>query len=400
MIKVLILLAFTGVAIILGPLLADSQGFVHIATNSTIIETSITTAVIIYILSIVFLFVLYTVTKKIYNLPIGTLKAFKHRALKKKKTLQDEAVIYFEQGQYENALALLKHTAPIEKMTENALLVAAQCAFHIGLYDYTRQALDEASSRGKSAKIASEIVRAKLNLNIGNEQAALENLDNIKSDIKNKAVLEMYYDCYKRTGKLSKILEISKDLVKFKVLSAEQVHEIYLQNIHTMLSDASTIEDLDRIYKQLSKNDKKDQTIMGAMVFKMLKLGDINRAREISLSLLKLEHTASFLETISNWEIAIPDVLIALKKHAAKNLITTQVNLPLLKAMGNLEHKSGLLRDALADYKQALSIQQSSDLYLKVGSILASLQNYPEATEYFARANQLSSEENSLKLTN
>ncbi len=45
-------------------------------------------------------------------------------------------------------------------------------------------------------------------------------------------------------------------------------------------------------------------------------------------------------------------------------MITTQVNLPLLKAMANLEYKSGLLRDALADYKQALSIEQSPDLYI------------------------------------
>ena len=54
MIKLILVILFTSLAVILGPLLADSQGFVHIATNSKIIETSITTAIVIYILSIFF----------------------------------------------------------------------------------------------------------------------------------------------------------------------------------------------------------------------------------------------------------------------------------------------------------------------------------------------------------
>ena len=116
------------------------------------------------------------------------------------------------------------------------------------------------------------------------------------------------------------------------------------------------------------------------------------------MSLLKQDPDPFFLDSVSTWEIAIPDVLVSLKKYAAKNMITTQVNLPLLKAMANLEYKSGLLRDALADYKQALSIEQSPDLYIRVGTILTGLQNYPEATEYFARANSLYSEEKSLAL--
>lgn len=49
MIKLILVILFTSLAVILGPLLADSQGFVHIATNSKIIETSITTAIVIYI---------------------------------------------------------------------------------------------------------------------------------------------------------------------------------------------------------------------------------------------------------------------------------------------------------------------------------------------------------------
>ena len=188
MIKLILVILFTSLAVILGPLLADSQGFVHIATNSKIIETSITTAIVIYILSVFIIFAVYAILKKIYLVPKGTLRAFKLRANKKKLSQQDEAEIYFEQGEYEKALSLFKHINSIKKMSEKSLLTAAQCAFHIGLYDYTRQALDEAEKRGKNVKLAAEVIRARLNLDIGNPKASLEFLEATKGNISNASV--------------------------------------------------------------------------------------------------------------------------------------------------------------------------------------------------------------------
>lgn len=400
MIKLVLVILFTSIAVILGPMLADSQGFVHIATNSKIIETSITTAAVIYILSVFIIFAVFSILKKIYLVPKGTLNAFKIRASKKKLSQQDEAFIFFEQGEYEKALALFKHISTIKKMSEKSLLTAAQCAFHIGLYDYTRQALDEAEKRGKNVQLAAEVVRAKLNLDIGNPKASLEFLESTKGNLSNVSVLHMFVKCYSELGLTEKIVSMSKELIKHKVLSEEEARKFYLKNIQENLSKATTIDEVDTCLKNLNKNDRKDPKIISAFIYKMLKLGDVNHAKSLSLSLLKQDPDPFFLESVSTWEIAIPDVLVSLKKYAAKNMITTQVNLPLLKAMANLEYKSGLLRDSLADYKQALSIEQSPDLYIRVGTILTGLQNYPEATEYFSRANVLYSEEKNLALVN
>ena len=177
MIKLLLFVFSICLAIILGPLLADSQGFVHIATNSTIIELSLTTAVVLYVCSVIVITLICSVSKKIIAMPKGTINAFKLRAKKKKLTLEDQAIINFEQGEYEVALGLLKHTSNLKNMSERSLLIAAQSAFNIGLYDYTRQALDEAQSRSKQAKLAADVIRAKLNYNIGNSKVALEYLD-------------------------------------------------------------------------------------------------------------------------------------------------------------------------------------------------------------------------------
>ena len=398
MIKLIAFIVITSIAIILGPMLADSQGFVHIATNTHIVETSLTTAIVLYLASIILLFIIYAVVKKIISIPRGTLRIFKARATKKKLDLQDQAVIFFEQGQYDKSLALLKHTSSIKNMPEKSLLIAAQDAFYLGLYDYTRQALDEAQSRGKSAKLAADVIRAKLNYNVGNAKVAPEYLDSTRGQVKNKCVYELYFKCYLQLGLFDKISSIQKDLCKFEVITKEKARSYFLKDLEIKVKNAQSMDELESLFKLLNKTDKKDPKIMGAFVFKLIKLGDVNRARSITLDLLKVSQDPAFLDSIANWDITIPDVLVALKKYASSNMITTQVNLPLLKAMGNLEFRSGLLRDALADYKQALTIEASTDIYLKIGAILNSLQNYPEAAEYYAKANEMQNEASALTL--
>lgn len=400
MIKILIFIVFTCLAVILGPYLADSQGFVHIATSNTIIEVSLTTAIILYVCSIIAISFTYTLLKHIISMPKGTLNALRSRSTKKKLSLQDEAIISFEQGDFENALTLLKHSSSLKNMSERSLLIAAQSAFNIGLYDYTRQALDEAQSRSKQAKLAADVVRAKLNYDIGNVKVALEYLDSTKGSIKNKYVGKLYLDCFLKLGNYEKIVQMTKDLIKQKVISEKQAKDYYFIHLETKLKDVSSNEDIEELIRTLSKNDKKDPKILGAVVYKLIQFGNVTKAREFSLNFLKENMDPVFLESIATWEIAIPDVLVVLKKFASKNIITAQVNLPLLKAMANLEYKSGLLQDALADYKQALSIEKSAQDYLRVGAIYSSLQKHSEATEFYSRANALLLEQKTISLRN
>ena len=197
-----------------------------------------------------------------------------------------------------------------------------------------------------------------------------------------------------------KVVSISKELLKFGVVTPEQNQKYFLSYVESKLREAKSVDDVELVFKKLSKADRKQTKILGAFIFEFLKFGNVNRARELSLDLLKDNLDPVFLNSIANWEIAIPDVLVALKKYANKNIITTQVNLPLLKAMANLEYKSGLLQDALADYKQALSIEIDPQVCLRIGVILTTLQQYAEATEYYSKANALYNDIKALSLKN
>lgn len=398
MIKLLTFIILTSAAVILGPMLADTQGYVHISTTSHVIETSITTAFTVYLFSLITIFIVYFVVKKIISIPKGALTAFRVRAKIKNHSIQDEAIIKFEQGEYERVLSLLEHADPIEHMTEKSLLIAAQAAFFTGNYEFTRQALNEAESRGKDARIAANIIRAKLNYKIGNVKAALEFLDKNDKKFLNQNVLKLYYDCYNSLNDLEKLQEITPHLLKFKVIDEQQAHEIYVRQVEAKLTSTTNVDELNKVLKKLPKADKKDPKIMGAFAYKFIHLGDANKAREIAMDILKVKPDSNFLESVSRWDIAIPDVLSLLKKYAQKNLITSQINQPLLKAIANLEFKSGLLRESLDDFNQALSISPSSDIYMKMGAICSALQNYTQANEYYSKANAIINEKKALQI--
>lgn len=309
MIKLLTFIILTSAAVILGPMLADTQGYVHISTTSHVIETSITTAFTVYLFSLITIFIVYFVVKKIISIPKGALKAFRVRAKIKNHSIQDEAIIKFEQGEYERVLSLLEHADPIEHMTEKSLLIAAQAAFFTGNYEFTRQALNEAESRGKDARIAANIIRAKLNYKIGNVKAALEFLDKNDKKFLNQNVLKLYYDCYNSLNDLEKLQEITPHLLKFKVIDEQQAHEIYVRQVEAKLTSTTNVDELNKVLKKLPKADKKDPKIMGAFAYKFIRLGDANKAREIAMDILKVKPDSNFLESVSRWDIAIPDVL-------------------------------------------------------------------------------------------
>ncbi len=398
MIKILILILFTCVAVFVGPMLADTQGFVHIVFGDRIIETSVNTAIVIYVLSILLLFILYVILKKILNIPSRIKEGFKNRAFNKKLSAQDEAFIDFSQGQFEQSLGILKHTSSLKKMSEKSLLLAAQSAFALELYDFTRKALDEAQSRGRQAKLAADILRAKLNLDIGNSKAALEYLDSMNGAIKNKYTSQLYMKSYLATEDYKKIVDNSKEFIKLKALTKEQAREYYIKYLEKEVKDADTKEKVEQIYKDLSREDKRNSRIMGAIIYKLVKYGNVDKAKDLSLDLMKEELDPAFVESIASWEVAVPDVLIFLKKYASKNVISAQVNLPLLKAMGNLEFRQGLLPDALDDYKKALAIEPGTDIYIRIGTILTNLEKVKEATDFFRKANALIYEDKALAL--
>ena len=390
MLKILLGLLIACGAIIVGPLLADKQGFVHISFGNYIIEASVTTTVIILLVTIVLVHVCWNLIKNIFGMPGGTARWFKAHSEKKALSRQDMAYIAYAKGDFKKALDLIEKSAPLNKLPINALLVSAKSAFNIGNFDYTRKALDEAQNRGPECQIATTVIRAKLNLKVNNPNAALEYLNKLSPKCRNTLIYKLYYDCYKAKTDIEKIYSVAANLVKSKLISEEDCRVIFCKYYEERLKKAQNAEDMDNVYKLLNKKDRFDSRFIAPYIHKLITLNILNKASSLSLNFLKHNDDSEFLESIAKWDVAMPEVLKYLQKQVSHQAIAAEDNLSLIKALANLEMKQDLLQDALEDYKKALKIQQSPDIYAKIGQILSMQQNYTEATEYFSKAYSIS----------
>ena len=133
MMRFLIFLAVICAAVVLGPMLSDSQGFVHMVVGNYVIETSVTTAAIIVVLFLAALWLAYSLIRHFLSIPHGTARWFKKRSLKKQDALQDAAYLAYEEGDYARTIELLNQSGGIEDLPLRALApdAAAQRRRHL-----------------------------------------------------------------------------------------------------------------------------------------------------------------------------------------------------------------------------------------------------------------------------
>lgn len=384
MVKILLFILILCAAIFAGPFLADEQGYVHIATSDHIIETSLTTAIVLAVIAFIVLFFVCTLLLKFIRIPQGTQSFFRRHAARKSVSLFQEAVLAYEEGDYERALSLIRKSAG-KKPPLAACFIGAKSAFALQDYDLCRKFLDEAKGRSKQAYISSAIIRAKLNLQIGNSKAALEVLEELKQTYSSKLVTKLTFECYRKEQDHARIAAMVPQLIRQHIVTKEDAARYSRGNLAAKISAAASSAELNELIGKLDKKDRQDPKVIASLTTKLLELGDVNRARKYSLDLLKKNLDPDFLESIANWEISIPDVLTRLKKQAEDNLIASQVNTPLLKALGNLEFKAGQLKDAQEHLEKALQLNRSSDIYLKLARVMAAQRLFEQAADYYAQ---------------
>ena len=104
MIKFLFVIIIVCAAVIFGPILADNQGFVHIAIADYILEMSLTTAVIILVVALFVLYLLLSLISHFLRLPGSTMRWLRKRSSKKVLNSLESAVIAYEEGENERTL--------------------------------------------------------------------------------------------------------------------------------------------------------------------------------------------------------------------------------------------------------------------------------------------------------
>ncbi len=384
MLKVLFFILILCAAIFVGPFLADEQGYVHIATQDYIIESSLTTAIILAIVTFIVLYFAIALIIKFIRIPRGTRSVLRHRQALKQSNLEQEAALYFEEGEYARALALVKRVKP-QQRTAETYFIGAKAAFALQDYAQCSKFLDEVKGRSKEAFIASSIIRAKLNLQIGNAKAALEVLEELKKTYNSKEVTRLTYECYRKEQDVDKLKTLLPQLTRQKILTADEAAKVTRDDMGKLFT-TSTSAELKDFYKNLDKASKRNPQVMAQVIKRLVTLDEVAVATKLTLNVLKKSLDPDFLESIATWDKSLPQVLSFLKAQAQSNLIASEVNTPLLKALGNLEYCNGEYKEAQEHLEKALQLNKSADTLLKLAKVMAAQRLFEQASDYYAKA--------------
>lgn len=395
MIKILIAIALLCGAVFLGPRLADSQGFVHIATEGYIVETSLTTAIVIAFVSFIILHILVNLITKTLKLPTTTGKWCRSRKVKKQHRLQSEAFLAYEEGDYERVLNLLRKQGERKNLPMICLLLGAKSAFKAGKNEECSAFLDLAEQSPESDHVACNLLRAKLNLKIHNTEAALELLEKVKASSGNEAaVKKILFKSYKKDQNYQGIKELLPKLQKLNILTAEEVVLWTQKCVAHEVQDLNDPDAINALIGKLSRHERNNCIIMAPLVAKLVSVGDNARAGKMTLNLLRKSdgNEEMLLNSIAKWPSTAPGVLDELlaklpAKAAGEGADSEKViSVPLLKAAANLELKEGKLNEAKTHLSQALSVEKSRDLYLLAAELNKLLSHYDEASKFLALA--------------
>lgn len=385
MIKVIIFIIVFALAIIFGKELSNSQGFVQIATENYIVASSLsTTVILICALFIIFYFAIRFIVKFI-ALPKGTARFFSNISAKKAIALQNDATIAYYQGEYERVLSLLKKSnSDIKNLPFASKFIMADCAFKLNNYELTRQILSS-MLKDDNTKIASIIFRAKLNIKVGNTKAAREELDAIKNNCKFSSISKLLLQCYQKEHDFEQIIKLIPTLKRLKIISNDQLLQLFNSNINYLLQKAQSSDEVEQVHNLIPRKDRQEPAVLGPIINKYVHLGDLNRAKRLCLHYINNTIDPEILESISCFEISMPEVLSALRKIENDNVIASKVNAPLLKAIANLEFNAGNLDEAKKYYLKAYELVKSDSIALSLAKIYTQTRQYDLANDYFSK---------------
>lgn len=383
MIKICIALLITCAAIIIGPYLADSQGYVHIATNDYIIEMSVFTAIIVTVVAFIVFYFVVSFVLSVLHLPHGASLLLKKHSDKKQITLQNNALIAYEEGDFKRVLMLFDKAHDKKNMPTFTKFIAADAAFELGDYDKTRAILDEIEQNDRHARIAVAIVRSKMNFKLGNVEAALETIKPLK--LKNSAFIsKLSYQSLKRENDLEALTSMAPRLIEDKVIDKDEADRLYTASFEQKLNQLTKTNEAIALKKLLPKTVRYLVPINALLLKKLDEFNDCNALSKLACDLINHNKDENDLyNALSNVKNAVPKVRELVEQRLNLHESADNEKCTMLKALAQLESNENLNEKACEHLLAAKQIADDNDVRRRLALVYSKMRLFEKANEYF-----------------
>ena len=365
MLKILLLFALLLAGIVVGPMIAGHQGYVLIQTDNYNIETSVTGLAIIMILTMVVLFAIEWLLRRIFRTGAHTRGWFVGRKRRRARKQTEQALLKLAEGDYQQV--------------ENYLL-AAEAAQQRGDEARANQHLERATELAGDDLIPVEITRVRLQLARNENHAARHGIDKLlEITPRHPEVLRLAEQAYIRTGAWNSLLDIIPSMAKANVSDEEHRAELeqlaWIGLMDKTLADGGS-EGLRDWWKSQNRKTRSQVALQVAMANRLIESDDHDTAQQIIIEGLKKHYDDRLVMPIPRLKTNNPEQL----EKVLRQQIKTVGDRPLLwSTLGQSLMRHGEWQEASIAFRAALKQRPDAFDYAWLADTLDRLHQPEEA---------------------
>jgi len=382
-VMILFILLIAGVAI--GPLIAGHQGYVLIQTDNYNVETSVTGLVVILLVSLIVLFIVESLLRRIFRTGARTHRWFSGRKSLSARTQTKAALLKLAEGDYKQVEKLLTRNADHADQPVVNYLLAAEAAQQRGDTLHANQHLESAMEAAGADQLPVDITRVRLQLARNENHAARHGIDHLL-DIapRHPEVLRLAEQSFIRTRGWQALLDILPAMRKVQVYPEAKLTALSQQGYQGLMDqimENEGSEGLNRWWRALDRKTRGDRQLQVALATHLIECNDHDTAQTIIVNGLKNQINENLLLLIPRLKTGDPEQL----EKVLRLQIKQQGETPLLNStMGQLLMKRGEWQAAADAFRAALKQRRDAHDYAWLADALDRL-HLPEESAQIRR---------------
>ncbi|QWA11557.1 protoheme IX biogenesis protein HemY [Sodalis ligni] len=385
MLRVFLLLILLIAGIVIGPMVAGHQGYVLIQTDNYNIETSVTGLIIILIVSLIVLFVIEAILRRVFRTGARTQRWFLGRKSHNARRHTKAAMMKLAEGDYRQVEKLLTRDADHAEQPVVNYLLAAEAAQQRGDDVRANQHLERAMEAADSDQLPVDITRVRLQLARNENHAARHGVDHLLSIApRHPEVLRLAEQAFIRTHAWQALLDILPAMRKVRVYEEVKIDALAYQGytgLMDQIMENEGSEGLNRWWRGQDRKTRGDTRLLVALAEHLIECNDHETAQAIIVKGLKNQKNEQLLLLIPRLKTGDPEQL----EKVLRQQIKQQGATPLLDStMGQLLMKRGEWQAAAEAFRAALKQRPDAHDYAWLADVLDRL-HLPEESAQMRR---------------
>ena len=291
MFRVLFLMIALLAGLVAGPYLSGQQGYVRIETANNIIEMSITTLVIFFVIALAIIYGLEWIITRFLRLSRGSYNWFSRRKRVRAQKQTLEGLVKMNEGDYAKAEKLIGKNAKHSAEPVLNLIKAAEAAQQRGDEFSANRYLIEATELAGSDNLLVEIARTRILLQQNKLPAARSSVDSLlEMSNRNKEVLKLAVDIYLRSKAYQALDEMLDSVENSGLFSTEEFQELRTQTENGLLDEKMNEEGVDGLlawWDELPRRRRNNVDLKVGLIQRLIDCNDHESAAEFTLEILK-----------------------------------------------------------------------------------------------------------------